>query len=166
MDATPREVQICRRRVLKEYDDIIRNTPPNILVALSPEDQLNWYCMIHDLQEQCYVGGEYIFQIRLSPRYPFEPPDFYMLTPNGRFETGRKLCFSNSSMHAESWSPMWTIRTMIMGFVSFFLDATSSGAGHLNMSPEAKKNFADASKQFNIDNNSEILALISQQNGR
>ena len=124
MDATAHERHMCARRVCKEYEEILRNPLPNVLCAPSPSDHLNWYCLIYDLQEECFDGGEYIFQIRLSPRYPFEPPDFFMLTPNGKFETGRKLCFSNTSMHAESWSPMWKIRTMIMGFLSFFLQGT------------------------------------------
>jgi ubiquitin-protein ligase len=164
MDASGREAFICARRVRKEYEELMRNPLPNIHLSLSPDDHLSWYCLIHDLQDN-YEGGEYIFQIKLSPRYPFAPPDFYMLTPSGRFEIGKKLCFSNSSMHAESWSPMWTIRTMILGFLSFFLESNSTGVGHIATTAEEKKQLASQSKQYNMDHNLPILMMIYQQNG-
>ena len=36
-------------------------------------------------------GGIYHGRILLPPEYPFKPPSFIMLTPNGRFETGVKV---------------------------------------------------------------------------
>lgn len=165
MEATGREALICARRVRKEYEDLMHDPLPNVLVALTPDDHLNWYCLIHGLTEEYYLGGEYLFQIRLSPRYPFEPPDFYIHTPNGRFELNKKLCFSNSSLHAESWSPMWTVRKMILGFLSFFLETKSKGYGHMESTSEEKKAFADKSKKYNDDNHATLLAMIYQQNG-
>jgi ubiquitin-conjugating enzyme E2 J1 len=37
-------------------------------------------------------GGIYHGRILLPSEYPFKPPSFLMLTPNGRFETGVKVC--------------------------------------------------------------------------
>jgi hypothetical protein len=36
-------------------------------------------------------GGIYHGRILLPSEYPFKPPSFLMLTPNGRFETGVKV---------------------------------------------------------------------------
>lgn len=36
-------------------------------------------------------GGLYHGRILLPAEYPFKPPAFLMLTPNGRFETGQKV---------------------------------------------------------------------------
>ena len=58
------------------------------------------------------------------------------------FDINKKLCFSNSSYHKESWSPMWTIKTIILGFLSFFLEKSSSGIGHLTTSIEEKNKYA------------------------
>lgn len=144
---------------------MMASPPPNVRIGVDPGNNLKWYFLIHDLHEERFEGGEYIMQIILSPRYPLTPPDFYMLTPNGRFEVGKKLCFSNSSIHGESWSPMWNIRTMLLGFVSFLLDPSTKGVGHLN-TPEAEvKALAEQSKAFNQENLAEILQMIASQNG-
>jgi len=47
--------------------------------------------------------GKLLFQ----PQYPFKAPGIMMLTPNGRFTTGSRLCLSMSDFHPESWNPLW-----------------------------------------------------------
>jgi ubiquitin-conjugating enzyme E2 J2 len=159
---TAKESGICSRRLRKEYDEIMDNPLPNVKVGLSAKDYLNWYCLIDGLEDPRYAGGEYIFRIEVSPRYPFEPPNFYMLTPSGRFQVNKKLCFSNSSYHPESWSPIWTLKTIIMGFLSFFLEEASTGIGHLDTTVEVKQQFARDSIQHNQHHHDDILRLIKK----
>ena len=140
---------ICKKRIQKEYDELKLNPLPNIKIAYDTNNLLDWYCMIYDLNEEEYKNGQYIFNIKMSPNYPFDPPEFYFLTPNGRFDIDKKLCFSNSSYHKESWSPLWTIKTIILGFLSFFLEKKSSGIGHLAASIDEKKIFAEKSQEYN-----------------
>ncbi len=166
---TSHEAIVCAKRVRKEYEDLQeesrRSQLPNLYIAMDPENHLKWYVLIHSLADPCYENGEYLFHLDLSPRYPFAPPDFYFFTPNGRFEISRKLCFSNSSYHAEMWSPIWKIKTIILGFLSFFLDKSSKGVGHLqNVSDEKKRAYALESKKYNEDNHNDILRMIRHQN--
>ena len=140
---------ICKKRIQKEYDELRLNSLPNIKIAHDTNNLLDWYCMIYDLNELEYKNGQYIFNIKMSPNYPFDPPEFYFLTPNGRFDIDKKLCFSNSSYHKESWSPLWTIKTIILGFLSFFLEKKSSGVGHLVLSIDEKIIFAEKSQEYN-----------------
>ena len=140
---------ICKKRIQKEYDELKLNPLPNIKIAYDTNNLLDWYCMIYDLNEEGYKNGQYIFNIKMSPNYPFDPPEFYFLTPNGRFDIDKKLCFSNSSYHKESWSPLWTIKTIILGFLSFFLEKKSSGVGHLTLSIDEKIIFAEKSQEYN-----------------
>ena len=140
---------ICKKRIQKEYDELKLNPLPNIKIAYDTNNLLDWYCMIYDLNEEEYKNGQYIFNIKMSPNYPFDPPEFYFLTPNGRFDIDKKLCFSNSSYHKESWSPLWTIKTIILGFLSFFLEKKSSGIGHLVASIDEKIIFAEKSQEYN-----------------
>lgn len=168
---TPHEAMVCAKRVKKEYEDLYEECQlsplPNLYIAMDPNDHLKWYVLIHSLTEDCYQQGEYLFHVELSPRYPFAPPDFYFFTPNGRFEIQRKLCFSNSSYHTEMWSPIWKIKTIIVGFLSFFLEKDSKGLGHLQqVSDEKKREYAESSKVYNEEHYSEILKLIRQQNQR
>ncbi|CAN0428374.1 unnamed protein product, partial [Hapterophycus canaliculatus] len=51
-----------------------------------------------------------------------KPPSVMMLTPNGRFACSRRLCLSMSDFHPESWNPMWSVSTILMGLYSFMLD--------------------------------------------
>jgi ubiquitin-conjugating enzyme E2 J2 len=152
---------VCQKRINKEYTDLIENPLPNIKICHDINDILNWYCLIYDLTDEEYLGGQYIFNIKLSLKYPFEPPDFFFLTPNGRFDINKKLCFSNSSYHKESWSPMWTIKTIILGFLSFFLEKSSSGIGHIKTTSELKTVLASESIKYNKDNLTKILDLFN-----
>jgi len=151
---------VCKKRIEKEYTDLSNTPLPNIKIAHNPTNLLNWYCLIYDLNEPGFTTGEYIFNIKMSPNYPFEPPEFYFLTPNGRFDINKKLCFSNSSYHIETWSPLWTIKTIILGFLSFYLEKTSSGIGHLNSTIEEKNKFANLSKNYNETKLKHILELF------
>lgn len=159
---TKAEQNICQRRVAKEYKDLTVDPLPNIKIACDNSDPLSWYCLLHSLTEDNFAGGEYILNIRLSPRYPFEAPDFFMLTPNGRFDVAKKLCFSNSSYHQkDGWSPMWTMRFIILGFLSFFMEKTSTGIGHIDTTDEAKKALAETSAAFNAANHPQIMSLFT-----
>jgi hypothetical protein len=42
-----------------------------------------------------------------------------MLTPNGRFQTGVKICLSISSHHPEHWQPSWSVRTALTALIAF-----------------------------------------------
>ncbi len=42
-----------------------------------------------------------------------------MLTQNGRFETGVKICLSISSHHPEHWQPSWSMRTALTALIAF-----------------------------------------------
>jgi ubiquitin-conjugating enzyme E2 J2 len=152
---------ICKKRIQKEYDELKLNPLPNIKIAHDTNNLLDWYCMIYDLNEEEYKNGQYIFNIKMSPNYPFDPPEFYFLTPNGRFDIDKKLCFSNSSYHKESWSPLWTIKTIILGFLSFFLEKKSSGIGHLEASIDEKIIFAEKSQEYNKTKLKKYLDLFT-----
>jgi ubiquitin-protein ligase len=157
---TKAEKMLCHRRVAKEYLDLKSCPLPNLKVEHRESDHLDWYCVIHDLADEEFLGGEYILNIKLSPRYPFEAPDFYLLTPNGRFETNQKLCFSNSSFHQESWSPIWNIKSLMLGFLSVFLEKSSTGVGHMLSTNEVKIQFACKSKQYNAEQHASIMELF------
>lgn len=133
---------------MREKQLILTEKIENVMLA-SNSDLSVWYIKFHDLQDECYLGGEYILKISIPETYPYAPPDFRMMTPNGRFDVNKKLCFSNSGYHAESWSPLWNLKTIILGFLSFFLETDSEGIGHLRVSDSVKKKYAAESKNYN-----------------
>ena len=140
---------VRQKRLVSELNVLKKDPLENITVTIINDNMDAWYVKIHSLTDEEYVGGEYILEILMPKDYPFSPPDFKMLTPNGRFDINRKLCFSNSGYHPEDWSPMWNMKTIIMGFLSFFLEKKSTGIGHLVASTEDKQKIAKGSIEFN-----------------
>lgn len=53
------------------------------------------------------------------------------LTPNGRFETGTRICLSVTSHHEELWQPSWGIRTILTALVGF-MPSKPTGLGALD----------------------------------
>lgn len=59
-----------------------------------------------------------------------------MVTPNGRFETGVRLCLSMSDYHPELWVPAWSVATILTGLLSFMLEDTlTTGSITTTVSP-------------------------------
>lgn len=91
-----------------------------------------WYILIiGDPDIDMYAGGEYIFKIKHAADYPKNPPDYWCLTPSGRFQPDHKICMTNSSYHKESWSPSWNILTIIDGINSIWYQDDTSGIAHI-----------------------------------
>lgn len=134
---------------MSEYKKLMTDPLDNIDVTVLNDDMNVWYVKIYGLTEDVYKGGEYLLEILIPTDYPYSAPDFRMLTPNGRFDIERKLCFSNSGYHPEEWSPLWNMRTIIMGFLSFFLENGSTGIGHINTTDEHKRVLAKKSVEYN-----------------
>ena len=76
-------------------------------------------------------GGIYHGRILLPPEYPFKPPSFLLLSPNGRFETSTKICLSISSHHPEHWQPSWSVRTALTALIAFFPTPGNGAIGSL-----------------------------------
>lgn len=53
--------------------------------------------------------------------YPWKPPSIMMTTETGRFTTNARICLSISDYHPESWNPVWPVRSIIIGLISFFV---------------------------------------------
>ena len=44
-----------------------------------------------------------------------------MTSETGRFQTNARICLSISDYHPESWNPVWPVRSIIIGLISFFV---------------------------------------------
>lgn len=134
---------------LTSFISYLEKNPSEYYRAI-PSDNINiWYIKIYNLSEE-YTSGEYLLKIHFTEEYPFKAPDYYLLTPSGRFDINKKICFSNSGFHSESWSPLWGINQIIMGIISFFYERKSTGIGHISSSTiENRTDFALDSINYN-----------------
>lgn len=89
------------RRLTRELKSIIQNPLTNPRVYTTPLEHniLEWHYVIEGSRDTPYEGGFYWGKLIFPKEYPLKPPSVIMLTPNGRFRTGKKLCLSMSDFH-------------------------------------------------------------------
>jgi ubiquitin-protein ligase len=122
------------------------------------ENPLIWHCLIIGQKDTPYYGGQYIYKVHHSPKYPAEPPDYYFLTPSGRYEIDKKICLTNSSYHKGEWSSTWNIKTILISFYSIFLDEKEHGISHRHDPPEQCKKYATESIAYNKKHHEDIYS--------
>lgn len=129
---------------------------PNIYLAYDESNLCSWYFVIHDLKDTPFDGGFYMGQVILPKEYPLKPPDFIFITPNGRFETNKKICTSFSGFHQDTYSSAWNISSMCCGLVSFMTDNQdvddSKGIGGIKTTDDEKRILSKKSIFFNSQN--------------
>lgn len=145
--------EMCNRRLARELKSIQSNpmTDPNVYTTPLENNILEWHYVIEGSKDTPYEGGFYWGKLIFPKEYPLKPPSVMMLTPNGRFKTGRRLCLSMSDYHPESWNPMWSVSTIIYGLISFMVE-TAPTLGSIETSSTKKKTFARHSLEFNVKN--------------
>ena len=137
------------RRLKKDYRAIQRNPVDNITVYYDPQDIFTWYFLIK-INEEPYINGEYIGKLLFPTDFPQSPPGIMILTPNGRFETNKRICMSLSDFHPESWSCIWTVSAVLKGIYSFWWDNDKTSIGAVRAPcNETKIKYAQTSKNYN-----------------
>src|SRR3990167_5056917 len=154
---------IIQKKRLANEVKLLATQPLHYCAAYPDEtNQLIWYFLIKGQKKTDYHtdqedgGGEYIGKIVHSPKYPAEPPDYYMLTPSGRYTVGSKICLTNSSYHRGDWSSTWNILSILIAFYSIWLDDKEHGISHIKDTPANRKKFASESIAYNLKNNKAI----------
>ena len=156
---------IIQRKRLMNEEKLLKNEPLSYITAYPDKnDPLTWYFLIFGPSETCYEDGHYIGKIVHSPQYPIKPPDYYMLTPSGRYQINKKICLSNSSFHTGEWTSTWNIKTILIAFYSVFIDDSDDGISHLHLSSAERIELAKKSKEYNIKNHPEIYSNFNMEN--
>lgn len=158
------------KRIQKEYKDLTLNPIENIIIIPESDNIYIWHYVILG-NVLPYKNGHYYGKLTLHEDYPMKAPQIIMITPNGRFKTNTRLCFSMSDYHQETWSPNWNIRTIMIGFYSFMLEESATEGSiecdyntrlllaqqsqDFNNSHETFKNIFNAPLCFNLSENQE-----------
>jgi ubiquitin-conjugating enzyme E2 J2 len=144
--------RLCLKRLNKEISMYQKEnfSFPNLILRPKENDLLTWFFIIHDLQETPFEGGIYFGKILLDQQYPLKPPNFIFITPNGRFETDKKICTTFSAYHQETYTSTWNIMSMMEGMISFMTDKNpDKGIGSLETTDEEKCRLAKNSLEWN-----------------
>ncbi|MCO5591445.1 hypothetical protein L7F22_045428 [Adiantum nelumboides] len=130
------------KRILQEVKEM-QNNPSDDYMSLPLEDNIfEWQFAIRGPQDSEFEGGIYHGRIQLPSEYPFKPPSFMLLTPNGRFETQTKICLSISQFHPEHWQPSWSVRTALVALIAFMPTKGNGAIGSLEFTKEERKALA------------------------
>ena len=98
-----------------------------------------WHFSFLGSPNSVYEGGVYHGRILLPKDYPLSPPRIQMITPNGRFVTGADICLSASSFHPESWTPRWTVLSLVEALRLHMLTTANEIGGKLTSSEHRQK---------------------------
>lgn len=126
----------------------MQNNPSDDFMGLPLEDDIfDWQFAIRGPSDTEFEGGIYHGRIQLPAEYPFKPPSFTLLTPNGRFETQTKICLSISNYHPEHWQPSWSVRTALVALIAFMPTEPGGALGSLDQTKEEKRALAIKSRE-------------------
>jgi len=126
-----------------------KEPPPFIWAAPDEKNILTWNFLIRGPPDSPFAGGEYHGVLLFPSEYPFKPPGIKMLTPSGRFQPDRRICFSMSDFHPGSWNPAWSVATILTGLLSFMLSDEMT-TGSVTSSDGHKRAFAQRSHGWNV----------------
>lgn len=139
----------AQKRLTKEYVVMQREPPPFVWAVPDEKNILTWNFLIRGPPDSVYAGGEYHGILLFPSEYPFKPPGIKMLTPSGRFQPDRKICFSMSDFHPGTWNPAWSVATILTGLLSFMLSDEMT-TGSITSSDPHKRAFAAHSHTWNL----------------
>ncbi|XP_071597452.1 ubiquitin-conjugating enzyme E2 J1 isoform X7 [Heliangelus exortis] len=139
--------RLAVKRLMKEAAEL--KDPTDHYHAQPLEDNLfEWHFTVRGPPDSDFDGGIYHGRIVLPPEYPMKPPSIILLTANGRFEVGKKICLSISGHHPETWQPSWSIRTALLAIIGFMPTKGEGAIGSLDYTPEERRALAKKSQDF------------------
>ncbi|CAA3012115.1 ubiquitin-conjugating enzyme E2 32-like [Olea europaea var. sylvestris] len=135
------------KRILQEVKEMHSNPSDDFMSLPLEENIFEWQFAIRGPQDTEFEGGIYHGRIQLPAEYPFKPPSFMLLTPNGRFETQTKICLSISNHHPEHWQPSWSVRTALVALIAFLPTNPNGALGSLDYPKEERRSLAIKSRE-------------------
>src|SRR3989338_5229946 len=151
-------------RLNADIKSLIDNPPTPFIRFLVDESNIDhWFFMIIGEPGSPMEGGEYIGQLVIPHDYPYQPIDFVMFTPNGRFHTNVKICFDNTGFHRDSWSSAWRVPSLLLGFMSMMVTMVSDGdasVGHLSCTSKTIQDMVPIAREYNQQTFPKALELF------
>ncbi|KAK6617061.1 Ubiquitin-conjugating enzyme E2 J1 [Polyplax serrata] len=148
------------KRLMREACELSK--PTDEYFARPLEDNLfEWHFTVHGPPTSEYEGGVYHGRILLPTEYPMKPPNIILLTPNGRFETHKKICLSITGYHPETWQPSWSIRTALLALIAFMSSPGNGAIGSLEYTPEERRVLAMKSRNWECNECGKVVNLLS-----
>ncbi|KAJ7955223.1 Ubiquitin-conjugating enzyme, E2 [Quillaja saponaria] len=154
------------KRILQEVKEMQSNPSDDFMSLPLEENIFEWQFAIRGPCDTEFEGGIFHGRIQLPAEYPFKPPSFMLLTPNGRFETQTKICLSISNHHPEHWQPSWSVRTALVALIAFMPTNPNGALGSLDYKKEERRTLAiksrDAPPRFGTPERQKVIDEIHE----
>ena len=141
------------KRLSKDIINFTKSDIKHFKIYPNENNILEIYFLMYGMKDSVYENGEYIGKIVHNTEYPFKAPDYYILTPNGRFDINKKICLTNSSYHQSDWVASWNLVLILEGLFSIWhseIKEDKTGISHINkLSNNDIKIFTDNSILYN-----------------
>jgi ubiquitin-conjugating enzyme E2 J1 len=151
------------KRLMKEAAELHEPTY-NYFAQPLEENLFEWHFTIRGPDDTPFAKGIYHGRISLPAEYPMKPPNIIFLTPNGRFETNKKICLSISGYHPETWRPSWSIRTALLALIGFMPTHGTGAIGSLDYTDPERERLALKSVEFKCDKCGAASKLLNSEN--
>lgn len=158
----PRRIRMLNahfKKATREKNDYIK-------FAMDEDDMNTWWIKFHGLDAP-YKGGEYIAKFVAPENFPFDPPNFEFLTPNGLYSSDGKMrpCVSIGEYHKGEYPSVLGMHEFPMQILGTLIswDSLGHGISVINTTEKEKQKMADDSVKFNEHNLSHINNLIESQ---
>lgn len=135
------------KRIVQESREMQKENSREMQAQALEDNIFEWHFAVRGPPDSEFEGGVYHGRIIMPSDYPFRPPAFMLLTPNGRFETGVKICLSISAHHPEHWQPSWSVRTALTALVAFMPSPGNGAIGSLDFPKEERRRLAALSRR-------------------
>ncbi len=155
----------CLRRIKREWHDAVQlgiaydwmqmktlsissnENYNHVRIGPLRKNLLKWHFSVMGPSNSVYEGGVYHGRVLLPKTYPASPPRIQVFTPSGRFIPRMDICLSASSFHPESWTPQWTILSLVEALRLHML-TTANEIGGKDDTPQQRRRYAQASRTW------------------
>ena len=129
----------AKQKLVKPKEAATTNQEYQKLICLGPlvSNLRHWHFSFRGCG--IYEKGIYHGRIILPKDYPATPPRVQLWTPSGRFVPQHDICLSDSSYHPESWTPRWTVLSLVQALRLHMLTNPQEIGGKLSSREETEE---------------------------
>lgn len=153
------------RVILSMYKTTIQEKTEYVKFIIDDDDINKWYVMIEDLsgENDEFKHCQYLVRIELPPSFPYDPPHFYFLTPNGVYGINAKVCVMIGEFHSNNYPSAQKVRGFVINLVSGIIGWRDLGSGIniLNTSESEKRALARKSMEYNRTHYPDLVDRIN-----
>jgi hypothetical protein len=113
-----------------ELEGTVEGLAQSVLFLAPPHDDMGVVPFLIFGQTAESAGGVFLFTLKLPTTYPHAPPDFFPITENGLYATGRGTpCVSVGRYHSQNYAATMKFTGFANSVAGVFFDPKSLGLG-------------------------------------